>query len=131
VPSAVLVFRFHQAPQKPPAVNDACPGGLGFGPRHLRHRVRWCLAAHPGDSARRQCNCPALAVCLCFSICAVFPMCAVVLVCVMQEKLGPQCMRWLEDQVASIREAATKTLQKIAQVGGAGQATSNAQVTST
>lgn len=33
-----------------------------------------------------------------------------------QEKLGPQCMRWLEDQVASIREAATKTLQKIAQV---------------
>jgi hypothetical protein len=34
----------------------------------------------------------------------------------MQEKLGPQCMRWLEDQVASIREAATKTLQKIAQV---------------
>lgn len=25
-------------------------------------------------------------------------------------------MRWLEDQVASIREAATKTLQKIAQV---------------
>jgi hypothetical protein len=36
----------------------------------------------------------------------------------LQEKLGPQCMRWLEDQVASIREAATKTLQKIAQVGG-------------
>lgn len=36
--------------------------------------------------------------------------------CVLQEKLGPQCMRWLEDQVASIREAATKTLQKIAQV---------------
>lgn len=36
-----------------------------------------------------------------------------------QEKLGPQCMRWLEDQVASIREAATKTLQKIAQVGSA------------
>jgi hypothetical protein len=35
-----------------------------------------------------------------------------------QEKLGPQCMRWLEDQVASIREAATKTLQKIAQVRG-------------
>jgi hypothetical protein len=33
-----------------------------------------------------------------------------------QEKLGPQCMRWLEDQVASIREAATKTLQRIAQV---------------
>jgi hypothetical protein len=26
-------------------------------------------------------------------------------------------MKWLEDQVASIREAATKTLQKIAQVG--------------
>jgi hypothetical protein len=25
-------------------------------------------------------------------------------------------MRWLEDQVASIREAATKTLQKIAEV---------------
>jgi hypothetical protein len=34
-----------------------------------------------------------------------------------QEKLGPQCMKWLEDQVASIREAATATLQKIAQVG--------------
>ena len=33
-----------------------------------------------------------------------------------QEKLGPQCMKWLEDQVASIREAATRTLQKIAQV---------------
>jgi hypothetical protein len=35
-----------------------------------------------------------------------------------QEKLGPQCMKWLEDQVASIREAATRTLQKIAQVCG-------------
>ncbi len=33
------------------------------------------------------------------------------------EKLGPQVMRWLEDQVASIRDAATRTLQKIAQVG--------------
>lgn len=37
-----------------------------------------------------------------------------------QEKLGPQCMKWLEDQVASIREAATATLQKIAQVRGPG-----------
>lgn len=43
--------------------------------------------------------------------------CLLVCVCP-QEKLGPQCMRWLEDQVASIREAATKTLQKIAQVCG-------------
>ena len=37
-----------------------------------------------------------------------------------QEKLGPQCMKWLEDQVASIREAATATLQKIAKVRRAG-----------
>lgn len=42
----------------------------------------------------------------------------------LQEKLGPQCMRWLEDQVASIREAATKTLQKIAQVRRMGSLTS-------
>jgi hypothetical protein len=41
---------------------------------------------------------------------------AVAACCCLQEKLGPQCMRWLEDQVASIREAATKTLQKIAEV---------------
>ena len=35
-----------------------------------------------------------------------------------QEKLGNQCLKWLEDQVASIREAATVTLQKIAQEFG-------------
>lgn len=35
-----------------------------------------------------------------------------------QEKLGPQCMKSLEDQVASIREAAAKTLQRIAQQFG-------------
>ena len=35
-----------------------------------------------------------------------------------QEKLGPQCMKWLEDQVFSIREAATKNLQKLAQEFG-------------
>lgn len=32
----------------------------------------------------------------------------------MQDKLGPQCMKSLEDQVASIREAATRTLQRVA-----------------
>lgn len=32
-----------------------------------------------------------------------------------QDKLGRQCMTWLGDPVASIREAATKTLQKVAQ----------------
>ena len=36
-----------------------------------------------------------------------------------QEKLGPQCIKSLEDQVASIREATAKTLQKIAQEFGA------------
>lgn len=36
-----------------------------------------------------------------------------------QEKLGPQCMKSLEDQVASIRDATAKTLQKIAQDFGA------------
>jgi hypothetical protein len=39
--------------------------------------------------------------------------------CPLQEKLGPQCMKSLEDQVASIREAAAKTLQKIAKEFGA------------
>lgn len=33
-------------------------------------------------------------------------------------KLGPQCMKWLEDSVYSIREAATKNLQKLAQEFG-------------
>ena len=33
-------------------------------------------------------------------------------------KLGPQCMKWLEDSVYSIREAATKNLQRLAQEFG-------------
>ena len=35
-----------------------------------------------------------------------------------EEKLGRQCMKWLEDSVFSIREAATKNLQKLAQEFG-------------
>lgn len=35
-----------------------------------------------------------------------------------EEKLGLQCMKWLEDSVYSIREAATKNLQKLAQEFG-------------
>lgn len=35
-----------------------------------------------------------------------------------EEKLGPQCMKWLQDSVFSIREAATRNLQKLAQEFG-------------
>ena len=35
-----------------------------------------------------------------------------------EEKLGPQCMKWLEDSVFCIREAATRNLMKLAQEFG-------------
>ena len=35
-----------------------------------------------------------------------------------QEQLGRQCLQWLEDQVYSIREAATQNLQQLAQEFG-------------
>lgn len=35
-----------------------------------------------------------------------------------EAKLGPQCMRWLQDSVFSIREAATRNLMKLAQEFG-------------
>jgi serine/threonine-protein phosphatase 2A regulatory subunit A len=35
-----------------------------------------------------------------------------------QEQLGQQCLHWLEDQVYSIREAATQNLQQLAQECG-------------
>ncbi len=35
-----------------------------------------------------------------------------------QEQLGQQCLQWLEDQVFSIREAATHNLQQLAQEFG-------------
>jgi serine/threonine-protein phosphatase 2A regulatory subunit A len=38
--------------------------------------------------------------------------------CRMQEQLGQQCLQWLEDQVYSIREAATQNLQQLAQEFG-------------
>ncbi len=34
------------------------------------------------------------------------------------EKLGPQCLKWLEDSVYSIRDAATVNLQRLAQEFG-------------
>ena len=35
-----------------------------------------------------------------------------------EDKLGPQCMQWLEDSVFCIREAATRNLMKLAQEFG-------------
>lgn len=37
---------------------------------------------------------------------------------VFEAKLGPQCMKWLQDSVYSIREAATRNLMKLAQEFG-------------
>ena len=35
-----------------------------------------------------------------------------------EQALGPQCLKWLEDSVFSIREAATRNLMKLAQEFG-------------
>ena len=46
------------------------------------------------------------------------PACAQLGATFFEQALGPQCLKWLEDSVFSIREAATRNLMKLAQEFG-------------